>query len=116
MIIPNPVVQSESNQAVRHILQGNKQAPRISPIFMQQFVAGAAKGNQVFGIVGASGSARDDMVNFQKAGVTTALAAAMMAIAGQDFTANPWGDGGLVALAGFVDLRVFPGGFKIGFG
>lgn len=59
MIIPNQRVHSESNQAVRLILKGNKQVPRISSFLDQQFVAGRAKGDQVVGVVVAASSTRN---------------------------------------------------------
>ena len=81
-----------------------------------QFVATGAQCNKVFGIIDATLGARVDVVEFQKSGVVAALAPAAMPVPGQNFTANPRRDSGLVALTGFVDLSVFPGSFNLGLG
>ena len=75
---------------------------------MPQAVAAGAESDQIRGVVGAALQTRDDVVDVQKPVVIAPFAETLMAVAGQDFSANPGRDRALVAFTGLVDKGVTP--------
>ena len=72
-----------------------------------------AKSDQILRLVRAVFRPGPEMMNFQMAGVITALAATLVAVPGQDFTPDPGWDGGFVAFTGQVDPSIAIGGFDL---
>jgi len=91
-----------------------QQTPQIVTPSMAQFMSGRTKRDQVFRIIGASSGSGHDVVQVQMSGVPTAFAAALVAIAGQNFTPGARWDRRLVPVARNVDLRIAMGGTLFG--